>query len=52
MEANESCRDDCEYVNKSNKKPFRTIVTEDDIRGSSLKGRKAEQLKNDDLKRC
>ena len=51
MEANEACQDACKYVNKSNKKPFRTILTEEDIPGASLKGRKAEQLKNDELKR-
>jgi len=51
MEANEACRDDCEYVNKLNKNPFRTILKEDDIPGASLKGRKAEQLKNEELKR-
>ena len=50
MVAHEVCKDDCEYVNKSNKKPFRTILTEDDIPGASLKRRKAEQLKNDKLK--
>ena len=49
MAANEACRDDCEYVNESNKKPFRTILTEDDIPGASLNGRKAEQLKNEPL---
>ena len=33
-----------------NKKPFRTTLTEDDVPGAFLKGRKAEQLKNDELK--
>lgn len=48
MAANEACED----VNKSNnKRPVRTILTEDDVPGASLKGRKAEQLKNDELKR-
>ena len=51
MAANETYRDACEYVNKSNKKPFWTILAEDDIPGASLKGREAEQLKNDVLKR-
>ena len=50
MEALGACRDDCEYVNKSNKKPFRTSLKEGDIPGASLKGRKAKQLKNDELK--
>ena len=48
MAANEACED----VNKSNnKRPVRTILTEDDVPGASLKGWKAEQLKNDELKR-
>ena len=51
MAANQACKDDCKDVNKSNKKPFRTTLTEDDVPGASLKGRKAEQLKNDELKR-
>ena len=48
MAAKEVCEAD---VNNSNSKRFRTILTEDDVPGASLKGRKAEQLKNDELKR-
>ena len=48
MAANEVCEAD---VNNSNNKRFRTILTEDDVPGAYLKGRKAEQLKNDELKR-
>ena len=47
MAANEACED---VNNLNNKKPFRTILTEDDVPGASLKGRKAEQLKNNELK--
>ena len=47
MAANKACED---VTNSNNKKPFRTILTEDDVPGASLKGRKAEQLKNE-LKR-
>ena len=32
-------------------KSFRTILTKDDVPGAFLKGRKTEQLKNDELKR-
>ena len=46
MAANEVCED---VNNSNNKKPFRTILTEDDVPEASLKGRKAEQLKNDQL---
>ena len=47
-EAYEACEAD---VNNSNNRRFRTILTEDDVPAASLKGRKAEQLKNDELKR-
>ena len=46
MAANEACKG---VNNSNNKKPFRTILTEDDVPEASLKGRKAEQLKNDQL---
>lgn len=49
MAANEVCRDDKD-VNE-NSKPFRIILTEEDVPGASLNGRKPEQLKNDELKR-
>ena len=48
MTANEAFKD----VNRSKNKPLRTILTEDDVPGVSLEGRKPEQLKNDELKRC
>ena len=48
MATNEACED---VNNSNNKKPFRTILPGYDVRGVSLKGRKAEQLKNDELKR-
>ena len=46
MAANEAFKD----VNRSKNKTFPTILTEDDVPGASLKGRKPEQLKNDELK--
>ena len=48
MAAKEACKD---ANNSNNTKPFRTILTEDDVPGASLKGRKTEQFKNDELKR-
>ena len=48
MAAKEACED---ANNSNNTKPFRTILTEDDVPGASLKGRKTEQFKNDELKR-
>ena len=48
MTANETFKD----VNRSKNKPLPTILTEDDVPGASLEGRKPEQLKNDELKRC
>ena len=47
MTANEAFKD----VNRSKNKPLATILTEDDVPGASLEGRKPEQLKNDELKR-
>ena len=49
MAAKEACED---ANNSNNTKLFRTILTEDDVPGASLKGRKTEQFKNDELKRC
>ena len=46
MAANEAFKD----VNRSKNKTLPTILTEDDVPGASWKGRKPEQLKNDDLK--
>ena len=46
MAANEAFKD----VNRSKNKTLPTILTEDDVPGASLKGRKPEQLKNDELK--
>ena len=48
MAAKEACED---ASNSNNTKLFRTILTEDDVPGASLKGRKTEQFKNDELKR-
>ena len=48
MAAKEACED---ANNSNNTKLFRTILTEDDVPGASLKGRKTEQFKNDELKR-
>ena len=48
MAVKEACED---ANNSNNTKPFRTILTEDDVPGASLKGRKTEQFKNDELKR-
>ena len=46
MATNEAFKD----VNRLKNKTLPTILTEDDVPGASLKGRKAEQLKNDELK--
>ena len=46
MAANEAFKD----VNRSKNETLPTILTEDDVPGASLKGRKPEQLKNDGLK--
>ena len=46
MAAKEAFKD----VNRSKNKSLPTILTEDDVPGASLKGRKPEQLKNDELK--
>ena len=46
MAANEAFKD----VNTSKNETLPTILTEDDVPGASLKGRKPEQLKNDELK--
>ena len=46
MAANEAFKD----VNRSKNKTLPTILTEDDVPGASLKGRKPEQLKNDEFK--
>ena len=51
MAANEAFNDNCKDVKRSKNKTLPTILTEDDIPGASLKGRKPEQLKNDELKR-
>ena len=48
MAAKEACED---ANNSNNTKLFRTILTEDDVPGASLKGRKTEQFENDELKR-
>ena len=47
MAANKAFKD----VKRSKNKTLPTILTEDDVPGASLKGRKPEQLKNDELKR-
>ena len=47
MVAKEACED---ANNSNNTRPFRTILTEDDVPGASLKGRKTEQFKNDEGK--
>ena len=46
MAANEAFKD----VHRSKNKTLSTILTEDDVPGAFLKGRKPEQLKNDGLK--
>ena len=46
MAANEALKD----VNRSKNKTLPTILMEDNVPGASLKGRKPEQLKNDELK--
>ena len=47
-----AAKEACEGANNSNNtKPFRTILTEDNVPGASLKGRKTEQFKKDELKR-
>ena len=51
MAANEAFNDNCKDVNRSKNNTLPTILTEDDVPGASLKGRKPEQLKNDELKR-
>ena len=46
MAANEAFKD----VHRSKNKTLSTILTEDDVPGAFLKGRKPEQLKNGGLK--
>ena len=51
MAANEAFNDNCKDVNRSKNKTLPRILTEDDVPEASLKGRKPEQLKNDELQR-